>query len=110
MEDLKGKIIDCPGCKAKSRLNVKKEYDGFSVKGYIYLCSFCGEKFTEDTIPFAKGGDSLTQISTNRCENCSFYAKNAWVQKCTKHGKAVDALSSCKDFTMRSEDEGKALF
>lgn len=110
MEEYKGKIINCPGCNAKSRLNVKKIYDGFEVAGYQYICSFCGEVFEADKIPFADDSDSLSQISKDRCENCSYYAKNAWVQKCTKHGKQVDALSSCKDFTERDLSQDKLIF
>lgn len=112
MEELRGKIIDCPGCKAKSRLNVKKIYQGLTLAGYEYLCSFCGHKFEKDAIPFCLGEDaqSISVLDENRCEKCQFYAKNAWVQKCTKKGKQVDALASCVDFEKREEGEKEFLF
>lgn len=112
VDDLKGKVIDCPGCKDRSRLNVRKVYDGLSISGYEYICSFCGQKFDRDEIPFAVGedADSLSVLSKERCENCAFYAKNAWVQKCIKKGKQVDALSSCRDFQDRSEKPDELLF
>lgn len=112
MEEFKGKVIDCPGCKDKSRLNVKKVYDGLSLAGYEYICSFCGQKFDKEKIPFAVGenADSISVLSKERCENCAFYAKNAWVQKCTKKGKQVDALSSCRDFKERDEKANEFLF
>ena len=102
-EQLKGKLIFCPDCKAESKLNVKNKYDGFAVVGFEYCCSFCNKKFTEDAIPFTKNKKSLLKLDANReiCEECEHYAVNLWVQKCILHEKKVTVLDYCKQFSRR---------
>jgi len=102
-EELKGKLVFCPKCRAESKLNVKKTYDGFKHIGFEYGCSFCGTLFEEGDIPFADENILRLEKEAERevCEDCAQYAKNLWIQKCMITNKKVSALDGCEKFEKR---------
>ena len=100
----KSRKIFCPHCRQESAIKIEKIYDGFTPVGETKTCAFCGHEFVdgEPAVIEEKIPEALKQRGERKvCYRCLHYVVNPFVQKCALHGKEVEALGSCPDFSAR---------
>lgn len=101
------KFIQCPLCKERSFIKLKKDYDGFKVISKKKTCALCGYEFKEDEeIPYIKEKQLFKDESEDKnfCRDCQYYVTHPWTQKCTLTNQETTALDTCPEFAPREEE------
>ncbi len=104
--------IKCTKCGQSAPLKIKPIYDSnFKKTGEIYICAFCGKEYEKDKIPYVEekkpevSGDSIVK----RCDNCEFFVRNIFQQKCLKHNKDVQVYDYCDDFEPKKKKKKRDM-
>ena len=100
----KVKYFICPACKEKSFIEMRKEYDGFTVAAEKQVCALCGYEFKkEEQIEYVKEKQLFNDDEKENkfCRDCRYYVVHPWTQKCTLTKKEVTALDTCPRFVRR---------
>jgi hypothetical protein len=106
--------IICSGCGQDTLLKREPVYEGFKKVGETLTCASCGHEYASETeVPFKQkaapkvfdAGDVPRTIKVFReneaeclCRHCKHFVVNPFLQRCSKHGKLVEATDSCGDF------------
>lgn len=109
--------IICTACGQESLLKRTTKYDGFRKVGEVLTCADCGHEYaSEEEVPFKRKGspgifdesDAPRRVKVFKpneadhlCRLCRHYVVNPFVQRCSLHGKLVEATDSCPQFTKK---------
>jgi len=98
--------IKCVYCGENAPIKIKPIYDNnFKKIGEKYTCGFCGKEYKENEIPYveekkpAPSGDTVIK----RCDNCEYFVKNIFQQKCLKKNIDVQVYDYCDYFTPKKK-------
>jgi hypothetical protein len=100
------KFINCPSCKEKSFINVKKDFQGFKVVAEKKTCALCGYEFKQDEdIDYVQERSLFNdEIGEKRiCRGCEHYVVHPLTQVCDLTRKEVTALDSCEQFEKKKD-------
>jgi len=106
--------IVCSACGQESLLKRTPKYDGFKKVGEALVCAACGHEYaSEDEVPFKQkrtpkifdDSDAPRTVKVfdqdeagTLCHHCKHYVVNPFIQRCSKHGKTVEATDTCRSF------------
>ena len=116
--------IRCSACGAEALLVRTPRYDdGFKKVGETLKCSSCGHEYArEEDVPFQAvskprvfdESDALKKVEIFQesekgrfCHYCRHYVVNPFTQRCSRHGKEVEATDVCGDFEAEPETPPK---
>lgn len=110
--------IICTGCGQESLLKREPRYEGFKKTGESLSCASCGHEYaSEEEVPFKQkagpkvfdASDAPRAIKVFReneaeqlCRHCRHFVVNPFIQRCSLHGKQVEATDSCSRFTKKA--------
>ncbi|MBN1521487.1 MAG: hypothetical protein JW928_03050 [Candidatus Aureabacteria bacterium] len=106
MDYIQKEYIECRYCHQKAPLKTMPVYDdGFNKVGEKYLCGFCKKEYEKDDIPFVKQKKPEREGRTvdETCDNCDYFVKNIFQQKCTCKDEFVNVYDSCENFVPRKK-------
>lgn len=97
----KKKFINCPQCKERSFINIKKEFSGFKISSEKKTCALCGYEFKDDSeIEYLEEKSLFKDEGEEKkfCRDCQHYVVHPWTQVCELTKKEVTALDTCHEF------------
>ncbi len=106
--------IICGFCGQESLLKRMPKFDGFKKVGETLTCAACGHEYDDEAeVPFKQRqkpkvfdeSDASRPVKVfdeseaeRLCRHCKHYVVNPFVQRCSKHGKVVEATDTCRAF------------
>ncbi len=109
-----GVEILCEACGQESLLKRAPKFEGFKKVGESLTCASCGHEFADEAaVPFKQrrkpqvfDSSDVSRVvkvfdeseAERLCRHCQHYVVNPFVQRCSKHGKVVEATDTCRDF------------
>lgn len=106
--------IMCTACGQESLLKRVPKFDGFKKVGERLTCASCGHEYADEAeVPFTQRrkpkvfdeSDAPRVVKVfdeteaeRLCRHCQHYVVNPFVQRCSRHGKVVEATDTCRDF------------
>ncbi len=119
MDRMKNKPVEivCAACGAEAVLLRRPLYEGFKRTGESLCCAACGHVYADEAqVPFKvraapqvfTAADRSPAVEVFRedeaqrlCRHCESYVVNPFVQRCSRHGREVEATDTCADFAPR---------
>ena len=109
--------ILCGACGQESLLKRVPKFDGFKKVGESLTCASCGHEYADEAeVPFKQrrkpkvfDDSDMPRVvkvfdeseAERLCRHCQHYVVNPFVQRCSKHGKVVEATDTCRDFVKK---------
>ncbi|MEI6562846.1 MAG: hypothetical protein WCO42_00910 [bacterium] len=106
--------IICTACGQESLLKRMPKYDGFKKMGESLTCTSCGHEYADEAeVPFThqckpkvfddSDAPRIAKVFQESeaeclCRHCKHYVVNPFIQRCSRHGKTVEATDTCRNF------------